>query len=286
MSDLGGVAVVGAGQIGTLVGQGLLGSRRVASVAVFDVDQEAARACLARGGAELLLERPEQALEAEVVVLALPLLRILDWLREFGPRVRAGSLLLDTGSAKESVVEAMAALVPAAAHALGGHPMAGSEGRGAAAAALGSLAGAPFVLSPVREDPPGMELGLRLVRALGARPVVLEAARHDRLVARTSHLPHLVAAALALVAEPPSHDLQAARDLAGSGYRGATRLAASDPRMVAEFAVANREQLGAALGELGRELSRLSAALAGGADPLALELARAGAARARLLEAV
>ncbi|HVB14217.1 MAG TPA: prephenate dehydrogenase/arogenate dehydrogenase family protein [Candidatus Dormibacteraeota bacterium] len=286
MTDLGAVAIVGAGQVGTMVGAALLEdgpSARVTSVSLYDADPQVAQAALALGGGTMVLSDPLSVLQADVVVLAVPLTEILAWLEEFGPRLRTGLALLDTGSAKAAVVAAMARLVPPGVHAMGGHPMAGSEESGPSAAVPGALRDAPFVLSPCRTDPEALRIAIALVTACGARPLVVEAVEHDRLVARTSHLPHLVASALAVVAAEIGDDLPLTRALVGSGFRSSTRLAASDSRMVAAFASANRRQLEAALREFRQQMETVELALAAGPVPLEEALGRGRQARELVL---
>jgi prephenate dehydrogenase len=263
---LGTVAIVGAGQVGTALGLALrrTGSPLVGEVGLFDRDPAVARASLRRGAGARLLHRLEDALEADTVVLAVPVPAVVDLVARLGPRLRPGTLLLDTGSTKGPVVRAMRRWVPEGVHALGGHPMAGTEVAGPAGARPELLAGAAFALVPVRDDPEALRRGRALVRAVGARPVVLDARAHDRAVARTSHLPHLVAAAVARVAGTASRG--PAEALVSSGLLGATRLAASDPEMVAGFLLANDREVGRALAELREALEGAASALDGAGE--------------------
>jgi prephenate dehydrogenase len=154
--------------------------------------------------------------------------------------------------------------------------MAGTEGHGADAAIPELLRGAAFALSPVRSDAGAMVRALALVEAVGARPVILDAELHDRVVAATSHAPHLLAAALALASRSLPRD--AVRDLASSGFSGATRLAASDPGMVAGFLVANAGAVRDALRDVRASLDRAEASL-NDADALRVLFTEAAAAR-------
>lgn len=286
MRTLGSVAIVGAGQVGTMVGSALLEAGPalgITSVALYDADPQAAAASVALGGGDLVLPDPASVLQAQVVVLAIPVTEILAWLEEFGPRLREGGALLDTGSAKAAVVAAMARFVPEGVHAIGGHPMAGNEASGPSAAIPGALSEALFVLSPCRPDREALEIATALVAACGARPLVVEAPDHDRLLARTSHLPHLVASALAAVAAEVGDDLPLTQALAGTGFRSTTRLAASDSKMVAAFVSANRRQVEAALREFRRELDRLELALESGPGALEEVLGAGRAAHALVL---
>lgn len=287
MTAIGKTAIVGAGQVGTTLGLAL---RRadpafgVTSVSLFDSDPDVAAESLALGAGDRVLASPDCVLGAATVVLAIPVSEILGWLGQFGRQLRPGTTLVDTGSAKVAVVEAMAQLVPAGVHAIGGHPLAGSEIPGPAGAAPEALRGATFVLCPCREDEEAMARGVSLAMACAARPLTMIASDHDRLAARTSHLPHLVASACAASLGVSVGERPLLRDLVGPGFRGVTRLAASDPRMVAEFASANRGPLEAALADFRAELDRLTRALAAGADSLEVELARGRQARSGLVE--
>lgn len=254
-SSLGTVAIVGAGQVGTMLGLALRASGAAREVTVFDRDPEVASRSVARGAAHRASEHLD--LDAEVVILALPVSAIVEIIVRDGPGLRPGTLVIDTGSAKRAVVAAMGRLDPGV-HAIGGHPLAGTERRGPEGADPGALRGATFALCPVRDDPEALRLARALVAAMGARALVLDAATHDRAVARTSALPHLLAFALARATAPLGADVQA---LAASGYRGATRLAQSDPRMVAAFLVANSVETRAAVAELRRSLDEIVACL-------------------------
>jgi len=254
-SPLGTVAIVGAGQVGTMLGLALRASGLSREVTVFDRDPACAERSVARGAAHRATARLDLA--ADVVLLALPVSAIVDVLARHGAELRPGTLVLDTGSAKGVVVAAMRRLAQGV-QAIGGHPLAGTERAGPDGADPGALRGATFALCPVRDDPEALRRARDLVTALGARPLVIDAETHDRVVARTSALPHLLAFALARATVPLAAEVQS---LAASGYRGATRLAHSDPRMVAAFLAANAAETRLAVSELSRSLDELVACL-------------------------
>lgn len=262
---LGRVAIVGAGQIGTALGLALRRGRPAAAVdvGVLDSDRSVAERSLARGAADRVLSGDAEVLDCDTVVLATPVPEIVRWLERLGARLRPGSFLIDTGSTKAPVVDAMSVAVPATVHAVGGHPLAGTERPGPGGATPRLLRGAAFVLTPVREDPHALALGRGLAAAVGARPVVLEAAVHDRALARTSHLAHVTSFALAWVAGAAEGAGGGAGELASGGFDGATRLARSDPRMVAGFLSANADNLLPAIRDLQDRLGRMATALTG-----------------------
>jgi len=279
VTGLGDIAIVGAGQVGTALGMALRQARAsagVGEIALRDRDAAVSRRSLARGAADRILDRPEDALAFGSVVLALPVPEIVAFLDTFGPRLESGQFVIDTGSAKAAVVEAMRRSVPRAAHAIGGHPIAGTERAGPEGADPDTLRGAAFALCPVRDDPTALARGRALAAAVGARAHEIDAATHDRVMARLSGLAHLSAYALARVAG--SLDAGAARPLVGSGFRGATRLAASDPAMVAGFLAAIAPEAKTAATELQAALAGLAATLDREED---LRRWLAGAQRAR-----
>ena len=274
MTDgLGRVAIVGAGQVGTMLGMAL----RAAGIEVSLTDRRAAavRDSMARGAgnSETTLEA---AIESDSIVLAIPVPEIVRLLAEIGPRLGAGRFLVDTGSAKRAVVEAMREHVPQEVHAIGGHPLAGGERGGAEGAAPDKLEGAAFALTPVRDDSEAESRGRALAGAVGARPVVMDAELHDRVVAATSHAPHLLAVAVALASREMPNDV--VRSLAASGFAGATRLAASDAGMVSGFLTANADAVRDAIKEVRTALDRAEASL-DDADQLRVLFAEAAAAR-------
>ena len=248
------IAIVGAGQVGTMLGLTLRAAGAAREISAFDRDRDVAQRSVALGGAHRVADQLE--LDADAVVLALPVSAIVELLDAHRADLRPGSLVIDTGSAKTRIVEAMRTL-PENVHAIGGHPLAGTERAGPDGADAGALRGAAFALCPARDDPEALRLARELVAACGARAVVMDAAEHDRIVARTSALPHLLAFALSRTSARAG-DISA---LAASGFAGATRLAKSDPRMVAAFLAANSGETRAALDDLRRSLDELSACL-------------------------
>lgn len=166
--------------------------------------------------------------EADLVYLAQPILRILEQLPEIARLARPGSLVTDAGSTKAAIVEKARELFPKEVRFLGGHPMAGKEGRGVDIAEAELLDGSLYVLTPL--DPADLEAPLvqdfrRWIKAMGCRELPLAADEHDRTVAYTSHLPQLLSTALAgSVGDSIAEDrLQ----VAGGGLRDMSRLAGS-----------------------------------------------------------
>jgi prephenate dehydrogenase len=280
-SPIGRVAIVGAGQIGTMLGVALKGapaSYGVEEIGLLDRDPSVATESLARGAGHRALDHSEDALGADTLILALPIPEIIRFIEGPGREMRPGTVVVDTGSVKRPVVRAMQRCLPRSARGIGGHPVCGTERPGPAGADPDLVRGAPFVLTSVRDDAEALARGRAVAAAVGARPVEMDADSHDLIVARTSDLPHLVAFALArVVAEAGDREEVAA--LVATGYAGATRLAASDPAMVAGSLAANADQVRLAVQELVESLEAFVSALSQEAAGLEGVLAEAGAMR-------
>jgi prephenate dehydrogenase len=166
--------------------------------------------------------------QADLVYLAQPISRILDTLGKLDPLLRPGCLVTDAGSTKWLIVETARRNIRRAQF-LGGHPMAGKEKRGVEAAEANLFEGRTYVLTP-REpselETPAAISFLRWIHRIGAVPMVLAPAEHDRVVAYTSHLPQLASTTLAAMLAEQITDSEH-RKVAGPGLADMTRLALS-----------------------------------------------------------
>ncbi len=199
----------------------------------------------------------EGVTEADIVVLATPVRTIVELLHQIGPHLKAGCLVLDLGSTKRAIVEAMASL-PAGVEPVGGHPMCGKEVAGIWAAEASLYEGAIFPLVPLeRTSSEALALAECLVESIGATPLIIDARRHDRLVAAISHLPYLTAVMLVSAAAEVAREDPLAWPLAASGFRDTSRLAASDVTMMHDILLTNREHVGEMLHRYRRHLSRV-----------------------------
>ncbi len=179
-------------------------------------------------------------LGADIVILATPVRTIVSLLRELGPILWPGTLIMDMGSTKAEICAAMETL-PAGIQPIGAHPMTGKETAGFTAAEADLYRGATWVLSPLeRTAPAALDLAVEFVEAVGACPVLLSAQRHDRLVASISHLPFLLASALVQSVAKVGVDDPAVWELAAGGFRDTSRVAASDTRMFIDILMTNR----------------------------------------------
>ena len=251
------VAVVGLG----LMGGSLTGALRGRCRTVIGVARRAET--VERALAQGVVDRATTDLadgvgQADVVVLALPVRVILSTLDQIGPLLRAGCLLMDVGSTKLRIVARMENL-PSHVQPLGGHPMCGKETSGIGVADPMLYQGCTFILTPLtRTSEPALSLGRALVEAVGGCPLVLDPECHDRLVATVSHLPYLLACGLVGAAESMGSSEPVVWDIAASGFRDASRLAASDVTMMLDILLTNREAIAETLSACQGQLRNLA----------------------------
>jgi prephenate dehydrogenase len=208
---------------------------------------------------------------ADLVILCTPLAQMAALTKQFQPALKHGAIVTDVGSVKADVVRELESLVAkAGAHFVGSHPMAGGEKMGVLAAKADLYTNAVCVVTPTKKSNAGAVRKIeQFWKSLGARTLRLDAAQHDLLVSRSSHLPHVAAAALAsLVLDPASPKTQAA--LCATGFRDVTRIASGSPEMWRDIALANRKNVSQSVDVFVGELKKFQTALRKG-DAQAVE---------------
>lgn len=175
---------------------------------------------------------------AGMVVLATPVRTLLRQIPRVGQYAATGTVVLDMGSTKVEVCAALN-MLPPELQPVGGHPMCGKERAGFEAADADLYRGKTFVLCPLpRTSDAGLAVARELVEAVGAHPLILDPATHDRAAAAISHLPYTLAAALVNTVAAGNEPL--AWSLAASGFRDTSRVAASDVDMMLDILLTNR----------------------------------------------
>ncbi len=272
------LAIVGTGLIGASVA---LAARRagVESVRGFDPDPDALAEAAECGAVEPAPSVRHAVADAQLSVVAAPVAQLSESVREV--LAASSGTVTDVGSTKGAVVRA----ARSDARFIGGHPVCGSEARGAANAREALFDGATWFLTPVAATEPGRYSELHaFVSSLGAVPVAVDPEAHDRLVALTSHLPHALANLLvnqAGAARIEGHEPLAA---AGGSLRDMTRVAGANPRIWVDIFLDNAEAIRETLAEHRRRIERLEAALdSGDAGFLARWIAEASGNRRRML---
>ncbi|MEZ5403456.1 MAG: prephenate dehydrogenase [Bryobacteraceae bacterium] len=273
------VAIVGVGLIGGSFARALR-ERAGFHGRILGVSRpEFAGAAVRAGVIDEAVTLEDAAARSGFLYLSAAIGRIAATVATLDPYLKAGALVTDAGSTKRRIMDAGAAIRRGVF--VGGHPMAGKEQRGSAAADPDLFAGRTYFLTFAAEDHKQLPAVLQLRRwlgAFGANVVEIEPAAHDRLVAFTSHLGQLASTGLALTVD--RQVAERARTGAGSGIIDMTRLAMSGwDGLWSDILATNHDAIGAALDAYISELQRIRANLQG---DFAADFDRAAAFAAKL----
>src|SRR5579859_3914708 len=278
MASFARAAIIGVGLIGGSLGMAMRKRRLAREVIGVARVPETIGAARARGAIDRGTTDPVDGVAgADLVVLATPPELVVPMARQVLPYLQAGAVVTDVASVKGGIVQEIESALETGRGVafVGGHPMAGNEGRGVEAASDELFEGSVYLITRTpRTDGAAAERIAALARSLGARPMIVDPDAHDRAVARVSHLPYLLAAALMGAAGSETA-------AAGPSFLGATRVAGSPVSMWAQICRLNRREIVEALRAFRGRLDRLERALADGADLEAL-LEEARAARIKL----
>jgi prephenate dehydrogenase len=238
------VAILGPGLIGGSLGLALRRRSPELDLRVWSRRRESADAVTALGFASTATCDLRDAVSgAATVVLCTPVELMPSLAASIVSFLDRDTLVTDVGSVKQSVIDALEPIL--GSRFVGAHPVAGSEKNGLDAAREDLFDDAPCVITPTsRSDPEAVDRAEFLWTAAGARVVRMTPAAHDSALARTSHLPHLLAAALVNTVSRHDPEIQA---ISGGGYRDTTRIASGSPEMWAGILLANRDATLAAL---------------------------------------
>lgn len=193
--------------------------------------------------------------EADLVIFATPPSAILQSAPLVARLIKKDCIVIDVASTKEKIVSSLAKLFP---NYVGTHPLAGSEKKGIKNASSGCFKDSLCLLIPVKGARKEVLNKVKLFwKRLGAKTTVIDAATHDKILAFTSHLPHI--AAFSLLKTVPSSYIR----FSASGLRDTTRIASSDPVLWADIFLANRKNILLAIGHLESNLEKIKNALRG-----------------------
>jgi cyclohexadieny/prephenate dehydrogenase len=281
-----------------LIGIGLIGSS-LARVLRRDSPQTTIVACARRpetlaaaerlGLADETTQDPARAAEgADLVVVATPLSAYAEIGRRIRPALEEGAILTDVGSVKEAVIRDLGPHVPEGVHFVPGHPVAGTEHSGPEAGFAELFRDRWCILIPLPQTAPEAVARVGAMwEGAGMRVVTMSADHHDRVLAMTSHLPHLIAYTIVGTATSLEESLKSeVIAFSASGFRDFTRIAASDPVMWRDIFLNNREAVLDILQRFSEDLTALQRAIRWGEGDTLQELfTRTRAIRRSIIEA-
>jgi prephenate dehydrogenase len=202
----------------------------------------------------------EAARNADLIILATPVGKILEWLPQLKSSAPSHALITDVGSTKRRIVQRAKELPAAGPLFLGGHPLAGKEHSGFEHADAALFENACYALVPSSAeimDDKRVKAFVGLIKSLGARPYITDAASHDLAVAYLSHMPQLLSSGLASMVAKKVGEGRLPLELAGSGFRDLTRLAESPYSLWRDICLTNTENIQAALDAMIQKLDRI-----------------------------
>ena len=285
------IAIVGTGLIGASIARAALEYGAAGRVTLYDADAGVRARAAALGIGGLAGDLASAVADADCAILCVPVGALADVAAEAVPAMKAGAVLTDVGSVKGQASSALSAAADGRVHIIPGHPIAGTEQSGPEAGFASLFRNAWHILTPLEGgDAAYADAVTQLAAfwtALGAKVETMDAARHDRVLAITSHLPHLIAFNIVSTA----FDMETVEEgevvkYSAGGFRDFTRIAASDPVMWRDVFLNNKEAVLECLGRFTEDLAALQRAIRwGDGEMLMKEFSRARTIRKAIIDA-
>ena len=257
------IAIIGIGLIGASVAICAQQKKLASHIASFDISSEArAEAASLSIGDEICETIIDCVSEADLIILAVPVGAMQSVMKDIAGDIKQGAIITDTGSTKASVIKDVKPHVPDGAHFIASHPMAGTEFSGPSAGFASLFKDRFWLIVPDGADRAPVDRLSAFITNLGASVEEMDVKYHDRVVAITSHLPHLIAYTIVGTAVDLESDLK--NDVirfSASGFRDFTRIAASDPVMWRDVFLNNDEAVLEMLQRFNEDLSYLQRAI-------------------------
>jgi cyclohexadieny/prephenate dehydrogenase len=283
------VSVIGFGLIGSSLARAIRARGVVGEIVACDADARARADILALGLADRVTADPAEAVAgADLAIICTPVGSYAEIGAAIAPCLAPGAIVTDVGSVKQSVIRDLLPLLPAHVRLVPGHPIAGTEKSGPANGFAELFQGRWAVLTPLPGgDRAAIDRVAALWRAIGSEVVEMDAGHHDKVLAITSHLPHLIAYTIVGTAVDLEESLQSeVIKFSAGGFRDFTRIAASDPIFWRDVFLNNREAVLEMLQRLTEDLAALQRAIRRGeGDFLQDRFARAREIRRSVIDA-
>lgn len=225
-------------------------------------------------GTEYTTSVAQSVKDADLIIVSVPVGASEEVAKQIAPNLKAGAIVTDVGSTKQSVISQMQPHMPENVHFIPGHPLAGTEKSGPDAGFLGLFKDRWCIFTPLPDTDEAAFTKLKdFWQALGSRIDVMDANHHDRVLAIVSHLPHIIAYNIVGTAD----DLEAVSEsevikYSASGFRDFTRLAASDPTMWRDVCLHNKDAILEMLARFSEDLAYLQRAIRWGEGDKLFEL--------------
>jgi cyclohexadieny/prephenate dehydrogenase len=283
------VTIAGIGHIGSSISRRIKRDGLAKRVVAFDSKPDHCAQALSLGVVDGATGDIAEAVKgADLVILCVPIGAYGAVAAAMAPHLKPGAIISDVGSVKMAAVRDLSPHIPAGVHLVPGHPIAGTEHSGPGAGLVNLFEGRWCILTPT----PGTDQGAidkvtALWRACGSNIEVMDPSHHDRVLAITSHLPHLIAYTIVGTATDLETTMQQeVVKFSASGFRDFTRIAASDPTMWRDVFLNNREAVLEVIQRFSEDLTALQRAIRWGEGDKLFELfSRTRAVRRSIIDA-
>ena len=258
------VAFIGIGLIGSSLARLMIRDKLAGKIAACARSKKTLDAVKRLKLADSVTDDPAVAVkEADLVVLATPLSANAEIGKRIAAALKPGAIVTDVGSVKQAVIKDLRPVLPKGVHLVPGHPVAGTEFSGPEAGFADLFKDRWCILTPIPGgDAAAVEKVKRLWEAAGMKVVAMDAAHHDKVLAITSHLPHLIAYTIVGTASGLEEALKSeVIKFSAGGFRDFTRIAASDPVMWRDVFLNNREAVLEMLQRFSEDLTALQRAI-------------------------
>ncbi len=286
------IAIIGAGLIGSSIARAAKARNASTNIMIYDHSDDVRAECRALELGHIASSAQDAVSDADCVILCVPMGAMGSAMQEIAGALKPGAIVTDVGSTKATAINALKRHCPKGVHLIPGHPIAGTEQSGPAAGFSSLFEDAWHILTPL-EDDPSEDYKAATVQLtdfwtrLGAKVETMDAARHDRVLAITSHLPHLIAYNIVATA----YDMETVEEgevvkYSAGGFRDFTRIAASDPTMWRDVFLTNKDAVLETLGRFTEDLAALQRAIRwGDGETLMREFTRARGIRKAIIDA-
>lgn len=239
---MGRIVIIGTGLIGTSLGLAMKKMGLDDTIVGVDIDKGRSRKAKKMGALDIVESSlPNAVSGAGIVFISTPVCATKEVFNVIGPHLDEGCLITDTGGTKEIVLEWAKERLPKNVDFVGGHPMAGKESSGPDKADADLFENCYYCIVPGdNSSTEAVQTLVNFVNRINAKPYFIDAVEHDSFAAAVSHLPFLIASTLTKTASKSPQWADIAR-MAGSGFKGATRLASGDIVMHKDICVTNRD---------------------------------------------
>ena len=258
------VTIIGMGLIGSSLARAIRQNNLAKKIVAADASEDVCAKVASLGIADVSTHDIEKSVIAsDLVILSVPVGAIGPVAEQIGPMLAPKAIVTDVGSVKGAVIEAIGSLLPESVDLVPAHPIAGTEHSGPEAGFAELFEGRWCILTPPSTTSiKAVERVTAFWEACGAKIEIMDAAHHDLVLGITSHLPHLIAYTIVGTADELEDDIKSeVIKFSASGFRGFTRIAASDPVMWRDIFMNNKEAVLEILQRFNEDLTAMQKAI-------------------------